>query len=187
MFTGLRASAARHRRKQMLSHYEGHQAMTRACIFCQCTVASCRGQRAVAEASERLQRAMDKADAELADAQKSRRTSRARYHSPRHGREDRPDSNGLHRAGYTAEHDYDRFGMCIIKQVSGSIFGCTDCTAAPAAACSNNQATCGSLQSVKQSMQALHSPGGRQAICVGTDIHFELISDPSCIFWAAWY
>ena len=75
----------------------------------------CRGQRAVAEASERLQRAMEKADAELEEAQRSRRASRARYHSPRHARGDRPDSNGLHRAGYTAEHDYDRCVMSILR------------------------------------------------------------------------
>lgn len=65
-----------------------------------------RGQRAVAEASERLQRAMERADAELEEAQRSRRGSRSRHFSPRREREE--DSNGLHRAGYTAEHDYDR-------------------------------------------------------------------------------
>lgn len=49
---------------------------------------------------------MERADAELEEAQRSRRGSRSRRYSPRR---DEEDSNGLHRAGYTAEHDYDRY------------------------------------------------------------------------------
>ena len=64
---------------------------------------------------------MDKADAELEEAQRNRRSSRSRYYSPRRGREEEyspgrenRDSNGLHRAGYTAEHDYDRSVLAVI-------------------------------------------------------------------------
>lgn len=66
----------------------------------------CRGQRAVAEATERLQRAMERADQELEEAQRSRRSSRSSTHSPNRSN---GTGNQVHRAAYTAEHDYDRW------------------------------------------------------------------------------
>lgn len=62
---------------------------------------------------------MEKADAELEEAQWSRRSSRSRYSSPRHEWE---DSNALHKAGYTAEHDFDRCAAAALIDASLLLF-----------------------------------------------------------------
>ena len=63
----------------------------------------CRGRRALQEATERLNRAMERADA---DSQRGRRGPRGTYH-PTNGHKE--DHEGVHRISRTAEHDYDRW------------------------------------------------------------------------------
>ena len=65
-----------------------------------------RGRRAIEEATQRLTRAMDRADAELDRTPRGRREQRG-VRDPPSGRRDRPDE-GVHKLGRTAEHDYDR-------------------------------------------------------------------------------
>ena len=69
-----------------------------------------RGRRAIEEATQRLTRAMDRADADLGRAHRSRRGSAGV--SP--GYEGHPtnghkDDGGVHKLGRTAEQDYDRY------------------------------------------------------------------------------
>lgn len=81
-----------------------------------------RGRRAIEEATQRLSRAMDRADAELGAAQRKQRGSRHSQYGANgqaangidrqaangsHGQADDGD-NGVHRLGRAAEHDYDR-------------------------------------------------------------------------------
>ena len=69
-----------------------------------------RGRRAIEEATQRLTRAMDRANADLGRTHRSRRGSEGG--SP--GNEGYPtnghkDDEGVHKLGRTAEHDYDRY------------------------------------------------------------------------------
>ena len=73
-----------------------------------------RGRRAIEEATQRLNRAMDRADAELAAAQRNQRGSRYSHYGssgtnrqPANGQSANGDS-GVHKLGRAAEHDYDR-------------------------------------------------------------------------------
>lgn len=73
-----------------------------------------RGRRAIEEATQRLSRAMDRADAELGTAQRNQRSSRYSRSGANgqaangiNGQADDGD-NGVHRLGRAAEHDYDR-------------------------------------------------------------------------------
>ena len=73
-----------------------------------------RGGRAIEEATQRLNRAMDRADAELGAAQRSHRQSRYSHYGastadrqPANGQAANGES-GVHRLGRAAELDYDR-------------------------------------------------------------------------------
>ncbi len=86
------------------------------CVVCHADVVMYRGRRAIEEATQRLTRAMDRADADLGRAHRSRRGGRgvspgdAGY--PTNGHKDDvvdDDDEGVHRLGRTAEHDYDRY------------------------------------------------------------------------------
>ena len=76
-----------------------------------------RGRRAVEEATQRLSRAMDRADAELGAAQRNQRGSRYSHYGA-NGTDRQPANglngqaanghNGVHKLGRAAEHDYDR-------------------------------------------------------------------------------
>ena len=73
-----------------------------------------RGRKAIEEATQRLSRAMDKADAELAAAQSSQREARYSHHRS-NGRLDDRDA-GVHKLGRAAEHDFDRLVTCSSAQ-----------------------------------------------------------------------
>ena len=82
----------------------------------------CRGRRAIEESTQRLSKAMDRADAELASAQRSQRGSRPLRHAANgqavdgHNRQNAYEANGhsdgddagIHKLGRAAEGDYDR-------------------------------------------------------------------------------
>ena len=74
-----------------------------------CAVVMCRGRRAIEEATQRLTRAMDRADADLGRAHRSRRGSSGvgpgNEGYPTNGHK---DDEGVHKLGRTAEQDYDR-------------------------------------------------------------------------------
>ncbi len=69
-----------------------------------------RGRRAIEEATQRLTRAMDRADADLGRAHRSRRgsggVSPGTEAYPTNGHQ---DDEGVHKLGRTAEQDYDRY------------------------------------------------------------------------------
>jgi len=80
------------------------------CIVRHADVMTYRGRRAIEEATRRLTRAMDRADADLGRTHRSRRGSGGM--SP--GNEGYPtnghkDDEGVHKLGRTAEQDYDRY------------------------------------------------------------------------------
>ena len=78
------------------------------CSYCQSGTILCslhRSRRAIEEATQRLSRAMDRADAQL----DSRRGSRYAANG-HHGRGD----DEVHRLGRTAEHDFDRWAAALI-------------------------------------------------------------------------
>ena len=70
----------------------------------------CRGRRAIEEATQRLTRAMDRADADLGRAHRSRRGSSGvgpgNEGYPTNGHK---NDESVHKLGRTAEQDYDRF------------------------------------------------------------------------------
>ena len=80
------------------------------CVVCHAAVVMCRGRRAIEEATQRLTRAMDRADADLGRAHRSRRGASGVSHGnegyPSNGHK---DDEGVHKLGHTAEQDYDRF------------------------------------------------------------------------------
>ncbi len=71
-----------------------------------------RGRRAIEEATQRLTRAMDRADADLGRTHRSRRgsggVSPGNEGYPTNGHK---DDEGVHKLGRTAEQDYDRLSV----------------------------------------------------------------------------
>ena len=69
-----------------------------------------RGRRAIEEATQRLTRALDRADADLGRTHRSRRgsggVSPGNEGYPTNGHK---DDEGVHKLGRTAEQDYDRY------------------------------------------------------------------------------
>ena len=75
-----------------------------------------RGRRAIEEATQRLNKAMDRADAELEAAQRNHRGSRYSHYGV-NGADGQPANgdSGVHKLGRAAEHDYDRYHPVVIS------------------------------------------------------------------------
>ena len=68
-----------------------------------------RSRRAIEEATQRLSRAMDRADAHLDSRRGSRYSENGHYEDNRRGSRYAADGDGVHQIGRTAEHDFDRY------------------------------------------------------------------------------